>query len=70
VKPVVVRSLNDATGTRCVDVRQVAGGFEWVECRRDPEDGHGWRVIGAATGGYASVEAAMDGARAHVGWLA
>ncbi|MBF9032460.1 hypothetical protein HKCCE3408_18840 [Rhodobacterales bacterium HKCCE3408] len=69
MKPRVVASLNDATGTRCVDIRADGAGFDWVECRRDPEDGHGWRHTGAGEAGFPTEAAARDAAAASVGWL-
>lgn len=70
MKPVVVMSVNDETETRCVDVRREEGGFSWVECRRDPEDGHGWRIIGGPMGGFASADAAWKAALRDVAWVA
>ncbi|MEM7722750.1 MAG: hypothetical protein AAF376_10270 [Pseudomonadota bacterium] len=70
MKPVVVMSVNDATETRCVDVRREEGGFSWVECRGDPEDGHGWRIIGGPARGFASVEAAWQAVVRDVAWVA
>lgn len=69
MKPVVVISVNDETETWCVDVRQDDNGFSWVECRRDPEDNHGWRVISGPAGGFDTVGAAWNDARASVGWV-
>jgi hypothetical protein len=44
LKPVVIRSIQDATGNRCVDIiHDPDGHFAFVECRSDPEDAHGWR---------------------------
>jgi hypothetical protein len=50
----VTRSLEGADGQRCVDILRGASGFGWVECRRDPEDSHGWRRLGAVRDGFAS----------------
>ncbi len=71
MKPVVVRSLNDATGQRCVDiVRDSTGGFRYVECRRDPEDPQGRRAIRPADGpGFATEKQALSAAVSAIGWL-
>ncbi|WP_102110016.1 hypothetical protein [Oceaniglobus roseus] len=68
MKPRVVASLNDDTGMRCVDILEFGGGFGFVECRRDPEDGHGWRRLSEPLGGFASPEAARIAAADHTGW--
>ncbi|WP_284263058.1 hypothetical protein [Roseicyclus amphidinii] len=71
---VVMRSIEDASGQRCVDLVRGARGWAFVECRRDPEDAHGWRRMGVPAGGYGSQEAALDAgleaARVAVPWLA
>lgn len=70
-RPVVVASLNDADAQRCVDILRFADGqFGWTECRRDPEDGHGWRPLGPPVTGFADAAAARAAAAAAVGWLA
>ncbi len=70
MKPLVVRSVEDWSGQRCVDVRREADGmFSWAECRRDPEDGHGWRHLGLGAGGFSDEAAALDDARGAVGWM-
>lgn len=70
VRPRVLRSVNDATEQRCVDLLDVGNGlFEWQECRRDPEDTHGWRVVTGA-GGFDSAAAAWQAGRNAVAWLA
>ncbi|SLN46345.1 hypothetical protein [Roseisalinus antarcticus] len=69
-KPVVVASPESADGTRCVDIyRWPDGSFGFRECRRDPEDGHGWRPLGAGRDGFASQAAALRAARESAGWL-
>ncbi|UWQ20063.1 hypothetical protein [Jannaschia sp. W003] len=65
----VLRSLESADGTRCVDLVAAEGGVAWVECRRDPEDGHGWRRIGVPSGAFADEDAARRDAAATTGWL-
>ena len=71
MSPVVVRSLSDPSGGRCVDIlRDPDGGFGWVECRRDPEDCHGWRHLSPPRPmGFPSPEAARADAARAVGWL-
>lgn len=70
MKPLVVRSVEDWSGQRCVDVRREADGlFSWAECRRDPEDGHGWRFLGFGAEGFVSEAEALAAATAAVGWM-
>ena len=71
MKPVVVASHEDPTQTRAVDILRISDeNFGWTECRRDPEDGHGWRPLdGAVQGGFASAAAALADARRAVIWL-
>ena len=68
---VVEASLEDATGDRCVDLirdpQTVA--WAWVECRRDPEDAHGWRHLHPPRGGHPDRASSEAAARAAVGWL-
>ncbi|WP_127558054.1 hypothetical protein [Nioella ostreopsis] len=67
---VVTRSINDQTGLRCLDLVQTdAGSHIWLECRRDPEDSHGWRVVFYAAKEFASVAEAWSDARERVAWL-
>lgn len=72
VKPVVMASLEDSSGARCVDLLCRAGcDWSWVECRRDPEDAHGWRRLhGAPMVWFGSREAALADAKTAVPWLA
>lgn len=70
MKPLVVASIEDWSGQRCVDVRREPDGlFSWAECRRDPEDAHGWRFLGLGEGGFASEAVALVDAKATVGWM-
>ncbi len=71
VKPVVVASLEDDTGDRCVDIIHNADGrFTFAECRRDPEDHHGWRRLSEAQGPtYPTQYAAYSAAIKAVPWL-
>ena len=67
MRAVVRASLEDAGGDRCVDLIEGAS-WAWVECRRDPEDGHGWRRLHPPIDGFPDRAAAQ--ADAAVGWLA
>jgi len=72
VKPVVVASLEDDTGDRCVDILRHEDGafYTYAECRRDPEDTHGWRRLAEAEGDrYPSEFAAYNAALRAVAWL-
>ncbi len=71
MKPLVLLSIEDDTGDRCVDIIQTAAdAFCYRECRRDPEDGHGWRHLsGAVADSYPSVDEACAAARRDVPWL-
>lgn len=45
-KPKVLRSVNNADGSLCVDIFQRAdGSFGFEEYRRDPEDPRGWYPV-------------------------
>ena len=70
-KPLVVASLEDDTGDRCVDIiKHPDGHYTYSECRRDPEDSHGWRRLTEAEGERFSTEfAAYNAALRDVGWL-
>ncbi len=70
MRAVVAVSLEDAGGDRCVDMICGPGGWARVECRRDPEDAHGWRRPHPLRHGFASGNAARAGAAGAVGWLA
>lgn len=70
-KPVVHRSIESARARRCVDILQRPDGcWSYIECRRDPEDPHGWRpLIAAGHPSFASAAAATAAARAAIRWL-
>ena len=69
-KPVVTASFNDGTGARCVDiVRRPDGGYVFRECRRDPEDPHGWRALGSDAEPLATEAEAIAAARSAIGWF-
>ncbi len=67
----VIRSLEDPSGFRCLDLVRLPGGaVGFAECRRDPEDGHGWRPVGGVSGRYAGEAEALAAACQAVPWLA
>ncbi|WP_296418428.1 hypothetical protein [Pseudooctadecabacter sp.] len=70
-KPLVVASLEDDTGDRCVDIIQRGDAdFTYAECRRDPEDSHGWRRLSAADGpSFKTQFAAYSAAIRDIPWL-
>ena len=70
-KPLVLSSIEDATGDRCVDILRLGNGqFAYRECRRDPEDSHGWRYLSAADPEcFDSEAAAREAACDNVGWM-
>ena len=70
-KPLVVASLEDDTGDRCVDIiKSPDGSYTFAECRRDPEDSHGWRRLSEAPGDSFPTEfAAYNAALKAAPWL-
>jgi len=70
-RPLVLASLENGDGTRCVDLfRRADGTHGFEEYRRDPEDLRGWS--GAAGFGarvFTDESAARTAARAAVKWL-
>ena len=70
-KPLVVRSVNNADGSRCVDIfRRDDGTFGFEEYRRDPEDGRGWFPVGGYAGSVWPGETeAWREAQMRVPWL-
>ena len=67
MKPVVLASWEDPNGLSCVDILDLGGGrFGYRPCRRDPEDGHGWRPLGPVEEGFATRAAAEAAARARM----
>ncbi|MEM7178401.1 MAG: hypothetical protein AAGD47_05240 [Pseudomonadota bacterium] len=70
-RPVVMTSLESADGQRCVDlIRHGDKSWAFRECRRDPEDNHGWRPLSAAEPRrYPSETEALAAARESVRWL-
>ncbi len=71
MKPLVLASIEDETGDRCVDIIRLANGqFAYRECRRDPEDSHGWRYLSqAAPTPFDSEAAAREAATQATGWM-
>jgi hypothetical protein len=70
VSRVVTRSINDQTGLRCLDLVQTGQGRHiWLECRRDPEDSFGWRVVFYAADEFTSEAEALSDAMGRVAWL-
>ena len=71
MKPRVLASWEDPTGTTCIDIlAHEDGTFGHVLCRRDPEDGHGWRHLGDPGALRLPTRAAAEAsARASVPWV-
>jgi hypothetical protein len=71
MKPLVLASIEDETGDRCVDIiRLTDGRFAYRECRRDPEDSHGWRYLSEAPpASFDTEDAAREAAIEGVGWM-
>ena len=66
----VLVSLEDGTGLRCVDIyRSRDGDILWDEWRRDPEDSSGWHATGRRGGVYGDEAAARQAAIAAIEWL-
>ncbi|MGB3688383.1 MAG: hypothetical protein WBA02_03685 [Jannaschia helgolandensis] len=68
-KRLVLTSIEDTGGDRCVDILCMGEDYGWVECRRDPEDAHGWRHLHPPRMGFADAAAARAEAGRSVGWL-
>jgi len=70
-KPLVLASIEDTTGDRCVDIVRLPNGqFAYRECRRDPEDSHGWRYLSEADPTpFDSEASARKAATRAVGWM-
>jgi hypothetical protein len=66
---VVVASFEDTAGIRCIDIVRFGASWSWAECRRDPEDGHGWRPTGTKAEGFSSQRAATEGAARDFTWV-
>jgi len=68
----VVRSINDETGNRCVDIFvRPEGSFGFEEYRRDMEEGGAWGSASGFSGReFATADAAFAAAVRSVAWLA
>ena len=68
---VVLRSIETADGSRCVDLFVRAdGSFGFEAYRRDVEDGGGWTPVSGYAGVvFATLEAALAAARERLPWL-
>ena len=70
MKPLVLASIEDESGDRCVDILRLSDTeFGYSECRRDPEDSHGWRRLDGIAGGFQSEAAAREDARQTLLWM-
>jgi len=71
VKDLVLQSIENPGGDRCVDIfRRPDGTFGFEEWRRDAEDGGRWTRTGAFAGQvYSGENDALSAARSCVGWL-
>ncbi|HEX9569760.1 MAG TPA: hypothetical protein VF987_08795 [Rhodospirillales bacterium] len=67
----VVRTIENPSGDRCVDLFERSDGrFGFEECRRDVEDQRGWFPIGTfGDDAFETVDAALEAARHAVPWL-
>lgn len=70
-KSLVVRSIENTDGTRCVDLfRRTDGTFGFEEYRRDPEDPGGWGPAGDFKGRvFTSETQAIKAAENVVSWF-
>ena len=67
----VIASLEDAHGSRCVDILQREdGSFVFKEFRQDPEDAGRWTLVADySQTGYATRDAALAAAAAAIAWF-
>jgi hypothetical protein len=67
----VLRSLNNADASRCVDIfRRPDGSLGFEEYRREIEDGRGWYAVGFHSSRRFDDEAgALEAAKQDVAWL-
>lgn len=71
MKPLVLASIEDETGDRCVDILRLdIGQYAFRECRSDPEDGAGWRYLSNAPPTVFDSETdGREAAAAAIGWM-
>jgi hypothetical protein len=71
-RPIVVTSLEDAEGLRCVDIiKRTDGLFTFKEFRRDPEDSGRWTLVADySQRTYASKTDALRAAASSLAWFA
>ena len=68
MKPRVLASWEEPNGISCVDIlAHEDGTFGYVLCRRDPEDGHGWRQVSDPEGPRFDKRSAAEAAAAEMG---
>ena len=67
----VVKSINDVTGSLCVDIiSNGQGKFSFKSFRRDPEDNSGWYPNGPESDfSYYSAQEAQKAAGEVVAWM-
>ena len=67
----VITSLEDAEGSRCVDILQREdGSFVFKEFRKDPEDAGRWTLVADySRAGFATEDAALAAAAAAIAWF-
>lgn len=67
----VIVSIDSPDGLHCVDLFQRADGtFGYALCRRDPEDGSGWRRLGHYEHEVFDTECAASAAmRTQIVWV-
>ena len=67
----VLASLEDDAGMRCVDIyRTRDGSVLWDEWRRDPEDPSGWHATGRLSGAvFPDESSARNAAALEIEWL-
>ena len=67
----VLASLEDEAGLRCVDIYKTRDGdVLWDEWRRDPEDPSGWHATGRrACAAFDDETSAREAAVAAIEWL-
>ena len=68
---VVLKSIEDEYGLRCVDIfRRDDGSFGFKEFRRDPEDGGRWTLVADYSAGrYANSDETLQEAQKAISWI-